>query len=534
MRELKKWSRIDEISGIFRDPLILSQILLKQETIIASKKSSFHEFSKNLLENSIMNAKDKKLTYFTSKSIDEKLLIRGLTFGNTIVALVLEDTRSGSEYLGSAAYDNLVREIYVQNPVFRFSLGRVDFSILPSDLKNLVMKEVVETKLNEIPEVWIGRYIYDIHIDQMISDKGAYMYVFLGRDKFNKVYAVKVIRDKTVDNKPLAVNGDETSIYEVMRSFLNSLEASLITKNVLRKSLVRFGYDDTYADKLLFYRKYISRPRAMILLKNTYTVEEYVETPPVILEDYADLGDLAGRVSRGCLNYRESLFLIVRLSGALAIIHLLRLLHMDIKPQNILLVKDDSENYGYAPLLGDFVGLAHLHDSKTELKKVTPEYADPVSLLKGEAGFDYDVYSLGATMYYALTGRKIRGRVLMNMVILKNLYGMSVPIKYYLLENTDMVPYLNRIEAIVNRYRNKEIRLNEAVEDLSRFTDEIDEAEIRESLKNVPEEYVSVLRKTIDINEKNRYSDSFPLWLNIVDVIDKLGLSNLLPTQNAL
>ncbi|MEM1555052.1 MAG: hypothetical protein QXM54_00735, partial [Desulfurococcaceae archaeon] len=177
---MKKWSRIDEISGIFRDPLILSQILLKQETIIASKKSSFHEFSKNLLENSIMNAKDKKLTYFTSKSIDEKLLIRGLTFGNTIVALVLEDTRSGSEYLGSAAYDNLVREIYVQNPVFRFSLGRVDFSILPSDLKNLVMKEVVETKLNEIPEVWIGRYIYDIHIDQMISDKGAYMYVFLG------------------------------------------------------------------------------------------------------------------------------------------------------------------------------------------------------------------------------------------------------------------------------------------------------------------------------------------------------------------
>lgn len=529
---MRKWSRIDEASNFFRDPLTLSQILLKQETIAVGRKSVFQEFIKNLIEASIRNAKEKKLTYFTSKTIDDKLLIRGLSIGNTIIAIVLEDVQTKSEYSGSTAYDVLAKDIYVQNPMLRFNLGRVELSALPRELKNIIEKEVIDAKLNEIPSIWIGRYIYDVYIEQMISDKGAFMYVFLGKDKLNKNYAVKIIRDKTIDNKPLAVNGDEASVYEAMRGFINSLEASLITKSVLKKSLVRFGYDESYADTLVLYRKYISRPRAMILLKNVYTADEYVEAPPVILEDFADIGDLAGKIGKGCLNYRESLFINVRLSGALAIVHLLKLLHMDIKPQNILLVSDDSETYGYAPLLGDFVGIPHLHDSRTELKRVTPEYADPISLLKGEAGFDYDIYSLGATIYYALTGRKIRGRVLINMVILKNLYGMNVPIKHYLLENTDLAPYLNKIETTVSRFKNKESRLDDAVNDLSRISDELDGDEVRDGLKSVPEEYVGIIRKSIDLDEHNRYSDSFMLWQNLATIIDKLGLSNLLPTRS--
>lgn len=529
MREFRKSFLIDEASSVLKDPVVLSQLLLKQEIIILNVKSNYVDSVKTVFQHSMKNLKENHVTHYVFKRIDGALTIRCLTLGPSIVAATVEETGRG-ELTGSLAYETLTHEIYVENPIGRISIGRVSIDNLPLELKQIIEKEVSSGREIKFPDVWINKFLYDFFIERIITDKGAFMYVLSGRDRFNRKYAVKILREKTIDGKVLAVNGDVNAIHEMLRGYLNSLEVSIVSKTELKRCLVRNGYDETYVDKLIVYKRYIARPKALVLLKNTYSVEEYVANPPVIVEDLADMGDLSQKVKEKPLNYRESLFINVRLSGALAIAHLLGIIHMDIKPQNILLIQDDSEVYGYAPLLSDFIGLPHVYGERVKLKKATAEYADTLSLLRGEADFSYDVYCLGATMYYALTGLKLRGRVLTNLVILKEVYGMNVPLKHYLIENPDLVGYLSRVENVVSMYKNKEIGLRETIDRLKDVVESIDGKEVSKNLSHVPEEYASVVKKMIELDERNRYRDSFTLWLDIVKVLEKLDLMNLVPS----
>jgi len=80
-----------------------------------------------------------------------------------------------------------------------------------------------------------------------------------------------------------------------------------------------------------------------------------------------------------------------------------RFLHNDIKPENIMLAKDE------AIKLAD-LGLAHLGDGElpdTGGEEVigTPQYISPERLTGELYDFRSDIYSLGATLYHLLTGR---------------------------------------------------------------------------------------------------------------------------------
>lgn len=97
----------------------------------------------------------------------------------------------------------------------------------------------------------------------------------------------------------------------------------------------------------------------------------------------------------------------VQLLDALALCHSRRILHRDIKPQNIIIASD-----GRAVLV-DF-GLVKLWDPRRpETQHIirgmgTPEYASPEHFHLGglHTGPRADLYSLGATLYFALTGRE--------------------------------------------------------------------------------------------------------------------------------
>ena len=97
----------------------------------------------------------------------------------------------------------------------------------------------------------------------------------------------------------------------------------------------------------------------------------------------------------------------LQLLDALALCHSRRILHRDIKPQNIVITPD-----GRAVLV-DF-GLVKLWDPRRpETQRIvrgmgTPEYASPEHFHLGGFHTDprSDLYSLGATLYYALTGRE--------------------------------------------------------------------------------------------------------------------------------
>jgi non-specific serine/threonine protein kinase len=122
---------------------------------------------------------------------------------------------------------------------------------------------------------------------------------------------------------------------------------------------------------------------------------------PYIVMQYHAQDSLDAHVRHdGPLNVAEVLRLGVKMAGALETAHRSGILHRDVKPGNILLT-----SYG-EPALTDF-GIAHFAGGfKTATGTVTgsPAYTAPEVLKGDQPSPASDVYSLGATLFCALTG----------------------------------------------------------------------------------------------------------------------------------
>lgn len=127
-----------------------------------------------------------------------------------------------------------------------------------------------------------------------------------------------------------------------------------------------------------------------------YYVMEYI--------DGESLNDVVKR--RGALREPEAIMYIRAAAEAIAYIHERSIMHLDIKPANIMLRKKDNR-----AILIDF-GLAKQYDTAGNQTSSTPAgisagYA-PIEQYKegGVSSFspETDIYSLGATLYYLVTG----------------------------------------------------------------------------------------------------------------------------------
>jgi serine/threonine-protein kinase len=116
---------------------------------------------------------------------------------------------------------------------------------------------------------------------------------------------------------------------------------------------------------------------------------------------------LAERIERqGAQSETQVLAWAEQLLDALAYCHARDVVHRDVKPQNVIITPDAT------PVLVDF-GLVKLWDTsdprtRTAIRTMgTPEYAPPeqYSVLAGHTDPRSDLYSLGATLYHALTGQ---------------------------------------------------------------------------------------------------------------------------------
>ena len=134
-------------------------------------------------------------------------------------------------------------------------------------------------------------------------------------------------------------------------------------------------------------------------------VFDFLEEGPwsfVVMEQVPG-GDLHARISRnGPLEPDEARRLGEELAGALAAAHRHGILHRDVKPHNILL--DDQRR----ALLTDF-GSAKIEGQSTLTvtghQVGTPDTMAPEVMRGARADGRSDVYSLGLTLYFALTGR---------------------------------------------------------------------------------------------------------------------------------
>ncbi len=137
---------------------------------------------------------------------------------------------------------------------------------------------------------------------------------------------------------------------------------------------------------------------------NIVAVFEVGQTPsghPFLVMPYYQCGSIHQRIHQlGLLPEQEVLQLGVKMAGALESAHGLGILHRDVKPANILVT-----DYGQ-PALGDF-GIARVSGGFNTAAGTfagSPAFTAP-EVLSGEAPtMASDVYSLGATLFAALTG----------------------------------------------------------------------------------------------------------------------------------
>src|SRR6478736_6106934 len=121
------------------------------------------------------------------------------------------------------------------------------------------------------------------------------------------------------------------------------------------------------------------------------------------------------RVHRaGPLDARTTIEIAQQVTSALAAAEKHGLVHRDVKPANLMLVSPDGETGNNKKLLVKIIdfGLAKAVHSQTDLKSLThgrfvgtPAFASPEQFEHSALDVRSDIYSLGETLWFALTGK---------------------------------------------------------------------------------------------------------------------------------
>ncbi len=187
-------------------------------------------------------------------------------------------------------------------------------------------------------------------------------------------------------------SGGQGKVYRAMDTVLERLVAVKIMRKELEADPVAMEG---------FYRE----ARACASLNHTNIIHIYAfdefEGQRYLVMELADRGSLDGRIDKQQrLDELQVLDIGIKVASALDLALKHNLLHRDIKPGNILFNADNE------PKLIDF-GLARSVEAEPESSSVTegtPYYVAPEKIKREKETFLSDMYSLGCTLYHALTG----------------------------------------------------------------------------------------------------------------------------------
>ena len=163
---------------------------------------------------------------------------------------------------------------------------------------------------------------------------------------------------------------------------------------------------DDYAVDEDFRRRFHTEAQAVAMLSHpniltVYDVSRTQEINYIVMELIEGMTLKQYMQKRGQLSWKEALHFSMQISKALIHAHSRGIIHRDIKPHNIMILKDGSVK------VADF-GIARLSSTQNTLTQQTlgsVHYISPEQAKGSNVDARTDIYSLGVVMYEMLTGR---------------------------------------------------------------------------------------------------------------------------------
>lgn len=187
-------------------------------------------------------------------------------------------------------------------------------------------------------------------------------------------------------------SGGMAVVYKAKCHRLNRLVAVKVLKSDL-------------AEDADFRRRFRDESQAVAMLSHPNIVSVYDvsrgETEYIVMELIDGITLKQYMEKRGQLNWRESLHFITQIMRGLSHAHSRGIIHRDIKPQNIMVLRDGSVK------VADF-GIACLADSAQTLTQEalgSVHYISPEQARGDRPDARSDIYSSGVVLYEMLTGR---------------------------------------------------------------------------------------------------------------------------------
>lgn len=230
-----------------------------------------------------------------------------------------------------------------------------------------------------------------------------------------------------------------------------------------------------------FRKRFFAESHAVALLSSpnivaVYDVSHSTDIEYIVMELVEGITLKQYMERKGPIPWREAVYFAKQIARALAHAHAKGVIHRDIKPQNMLLLRDGTLK------VGDF-GIAALEneirdESGTAIGSI--HYIAPEQIRGESPDARSDLYSLGVVMYEMLTGQKPYNGDTLGEIAIKHLNTVPEPPSKLIPE---IPPELEHITLkamnanIFERYQNAE----ELIRDLDRFaltqTQQEDEAE---------------------------------------------------------
>jgi len=165
---------------------------------------------------------------------------------------------------------------------------------------------------------------------------------------------------------------------------------------------------DEYSSNDEFRRRFHTESQAVAMLSHpnivsVYDVSSSENLEYIVMELIDGITLKQYMKKRGVLTWKEALHFSLQITKALSHAHSRGIIHRDIKPHNIMILRDSSvkvADFGIARLQSVQSDISYTRDAIGSVHYISPEQA------KGEVvDARTDIYSLGVVMYEMLTGR---------------------------------------------------------------------------------------------------------------------------------